>query len=117
MEIYVSSFAEAGRRYRVSSGGGGYPRWSHDGGELFYLVGGKTMTAVSVRLAGADLAFGSPLPLFDVRVQMLVDSHFRPSKYDVSADGRFLIAVRASDEPPPPLVLVLNWAEALKPRP
>ncbi|HEV8230947.1 MAG TPA: protein kinase [Thermoanaerobaculia bacterium] len=117
MEIYVSSFAEAGRRYRVSSGGGGYPRWSHDGRELFYLVGGKTMTAVSVRLEGPDLAFGSPLPLFDVRVQMLVDSHFRPSKYDVSADGRFLIAVRASDEPPPPLVLVLNWAEALKPRP
>jgi len=117
MEIYVASFLEPGRRYRVSSGGGGHPRWSHDGRELFYLVGGKTMTAVSVKSEGPDLAFGSPQPLFDARVEMLVNAIMRPSKYDVSADGRFLITVRASDKPPPPLVLVLNWAEQLKPRP
>ncbi|HEU5248902.1 MAG TPA: hypothetical protein VFW15_02855, partial [Thermoanaerobaculia bacterium] len=117
MEIYVASFSEPGRRYRVSSGGGAYPRWSHDGRELFYLVAGKTMTAVSVRPEGAELTFGSPQPLFKVPVQMLVDTLFGPSKYDVGADGRFLIAVRASDEPQPPLALVLNWAEALKPRP
>jgi hypothetical protein len=74
------------------------------------------MTAVSVKSEGPDLAFGSPQPLFDARVEMLVNAIMRPSKYDVAADGRFLIAVRASDEQPPPLVLVLNWAEALKPR-
>jgi hypothetical protein len=75
------------------------------------------MTAVSVKSEGPDLTFGSPKPLFDARVEMLVHATMRPSKYDVSADGRFLIALRASDEPPPPLALVLNWAEALKPRP
>jgi len=113
MEIYVASFSEPGRRYRISSAGGSHPRWSHDGRELFYLVGGKTMTAVSVKPEGPDLAFGSPQPLFEARVEMLVDTLFGPSKYDVSADGRFLIAVRASDEQPPPLVLVLNWTAAL----
>lgn len=115
MEIYVASFPAAGRRYRVSSGGASHPRWTHDGRELFYLVGGKTMTAVSVRREGRELAFGPPQPLFQARVQLL-NSNATPSRYDVSADGRFLIAVRASDEQPPPLVLVLNWAEQLKPR-
>jgi hypothetical protein len=75
------------------------------------------MTAVSVKSELPDLAFGPPQPLFNARVEMLAEAVFRPSKYDVAADGRFLIAVRASDEPPPPLVLVLNWAKQLKPRP
>jgi hypothetical protein len=73
------------------------------------------MTAVSVRLAGADLDFGLPQSLFEARVEMVGARSV--SKYDVAADGRFLIVVRASEEPSPPLVLVLNWAEALKPRP
>ncbi|MDQ5857892.1 MAG: hypothetical protein M3542_06400, partial [Acidobacteriota bacterium] len=85
--------------------------------ELFYLVGGKTMTAVAVRSEGRDLSFGAPQPLFEARVEMLADANFRSSKYDVAADGRFLILVGASEAQRPPLVLVLNWAEQLKPRP
>jgi hypothetical protein len=37
-----------------------------------------------------------------------------PLRYDVAPDGRFLIIVRASKDPPPPLVLVLNWQAGLK---
>jgi hypothetical protein len=37
-----------------------------------------------------------------------------PFRYDVSPDGRFLITVRASKEPLPPLVLVLDWQAGLK---
>jgi hypothetical protein len=48
---------------------------------------------------------------------MLTEATFRPGKYDVAADGRVLVLVRASDAQPTPLVLVLNWAEQLKPRP
>ena len=76
--------------------------------ELFYLTGGKTMTAVSVKSQGRislsdRLSLSSRLP-----IQMLVDTLFGPSKYDLAADDQFLIAVRASEESPPPLVLVLN---------
>jgi hypothetical protein len=34
-------------------------------------------------------------------------------RYDVAPDGRFLVTVRASQDPPPPLVLVLNWQAGL----
>jgi len=51
--------------------------------------------------------------LFDVPIHTAFRS-FVPFKYDVAPDGRFLIVVRASQEPPPPLVLVLNWQAGLK---
>jgi Tol biopolymer transport system component len=112
-EIYVASFPEPTRRYRVSSQGGTNPRWSRDSREFFYLAGGKSMMAVSVKYHDPELVFGPPKRLFDVRVS-LIDSFHSPNRYDVSADGRFLVAVPASNEGPPPLVLVFNWAEQLK---
>jgi hypothetical protein len=54
-----------------------------------------------------------PARLFDVPISYAFGSHV-PLRYDVSPDGRFLIVVRSSEAPPPPLVLVLNWQAGLK---
>jgi Tol biopolymer transport system component len=35
-EIYVVSFPQPGRGWKVSKGGGERPVWSHDGRELYY---------------------------------------------------------------------------------
>ncbi len=110
-EIFVAKFADPTQRRRVSSEGGIQPRWSRDGRELFY-VDGRTMMAVAFE-AAEDVPSGLPRRLFDVPIHVIFRT-FAPFKYDVTADGRFLIVVRASDIPPPPLVLVLNWQAGLE---
>jgi serine/threonine protein kinase len=109
-EVFVAKFADPSQRRRVSSDGGIQPRWSRDGRELFYLDG-RTMMAVPFE-AAEDVPSGPPRRLFDVPVHVIFRT-FAPFKYDVAPDGRFLIIVRASDAPPPPLVLVLNWQSGL----
>jgi hypothetical protein len=109
-EVFVAKFADPSQRRRVSSDGGIQPRWSRDGRELFYLDGG-TMMAVPFE-AAEDVPSGPPRRLFAVPIHVIVRT-FAPFKYDVAPDGRFLIIVRASEAPPPPLVLVLNWQAGL----
>jgi Tol biopolymer transport system component len=110
-EVFVASFSDPSRRVRVSSDGGSQPRWSRDGRELFFVSKSETMMAVSIEPA-TGVPTSVPRRLFDAPIAYALDSH-APLKYDVSPDGRFLIVVRASRKPPPPLVLVLNWQERL----
>jgi hypothetical protein len=39
-EVYVDAFPEARNKVPISTGGGGFPEWSLDGRELFYLAPG-----------------------------------------------------------------------------
>ncbi|HEX7252358.1 MAG TPA: hypothetical protein VF376_05705, partial [Thermoanaerobaculia bacterium] len=104
-EVHVTSFPDASRHYRVSSGGAAQPRWSPDGRELFYVSGNK-MTSVPVQKQGEDLAFGASQVLFERPFQTFGGTAFNTStRYDVSKDGRILALVHANDQPPPPLTL------------
>ncbi|HEY6065314.1 MAG TPA: protein kinase [Thermoanaerobaculia bacterium] len=110
-EVFVASFPDPSQRIRVSSEGGSQPRWSRDGRELFYVSKGETMMAVPFDPSrGAPTA--PPARLFDAPIYHSFSSHV-PYRYDVAPDGRFLIVIRASKGPPPPLVLVLNWQAGL----
>jgi len=112
-EVYVASFPDPVRRFRVTSEGGSQPRWSRDGKELFYVRSGQLL-AVPVGRNGDDLAFGQDRALFRLPLFTFGDSGFDAiTRYDVAPDGRFLALLR-TDEAPDPLVVVLNWAEALK---
>jgi Tol biopolymer transport system component len=110
-EVFVATFPDPTERLRISPDGGTQPRWSRDGRELYYVSGGRTIMAAAfdVGMRPAE----PPRRLFDVPIHTAFRS-FVPFKYDVAPDGRFLIVVRASQEPPPPLVLVLNWQAGLK---
>ena len=101
--------------HRVSSGGGSQPRWSRDGRELFY-ISGKSMMSVPVEKQGTDLAFGQARTLFEKELQTFSGgtAFYQPSRYDVSDDGLFLVLLRATEEPPPPLTLVFHWTELLR---
>jgi Tol biopolymer transport system component len=109
-EVYVASFPEPSRRHRISIDGGTQPRWSRDGRELFFVTSSRTFMAVPFESGRTDLPTGAPRRLFDVPINMAFRSTFR---YDVAPDGRFLVTVRASQEPPPPLILVMNWQAGL----
>ena len=85
---------------------GGWPRWSPDGKELFFLSGGNLdLMAADVRVQGDALSVGVSKLLFPTRLKNVVAGW----PYDVARDGRFLMNVRADAEIAPPAMVVSNW--------
>ncbi len=113
-EVYVRPFPEGDRVDKVSLNGGGQPRWSRDGREIFYAEG-TTLMAVSVRTSGS-FAVSPPEPLFDHPGLLNMGSN-REARYDVSVDGqRFVLPERVEGRAgkPPTIHVVLNWYEEFR---
>jgi Tol biopolymer transport system component len=108
--VYLQPFPGPGPRTVVSIGGGGGPRWGHDG-RLFYWSGtgqGQRMMAVDVKTAPV-LRVGRPQALFET------DRRWPIYDVDVTADGRFLALLpRETVGGPLELRVVLNWFEELE---
>jgi len=103
-EVYVQPFPQGGGKRQVSMNGGRQPRWSGDGKELFY-VEGDTLVAVSVTTE-PTFSVGSARPLFDAQDAFVGRGH----SYDVSAEGQRFVMVETLEEPPAPLIRVVqNW--------
>ena len=113
-EVYLQAFPGPGQRFRVSSAGGGAPRWRADGGELFYLTPEGTIMTVALRFVRDEVQAGVPQALFKApigAVQLTVD------QYDVTPDGqRFLVLKQAPEPGQPPLTVVVNWDSGLQDR-
>ena len=108
-EIYVRPMSGKSQ-WRVSTDGGGMPRWRRDGGELYYLTPGGYMLAVPVRAAGGVPKFGPAQVLFRTR-QLPKTWNF----FDVSADGQtFLVNLPLEDSNSSPVTVVTDWTEKLK---
>jgi Tol biopolymer transport system component len=93
-EIYVTTFPMSAARWKVSTSGGTWPKWSNE--QLFYWQGNDLM-AVSFTTAGGFTA-GTPQRLFTgAQTGMGAEntmSSYNP-EYDVSADGqRFAVVQR-----------------------
>jgi hypothetical protein len=110
-DIWVQRFPEGGGKRQVSNGGGCCPRWSRNGGELFYYAADGMLMAAPVR-NGESLDMDAPVPLFEFRAGAGL-ANFTP--YAVTHDGqRFLIIEIVDTEPNAPLRVVVNWAMDLK---
>jgi Tol biopolymer transport system component/tRNA A-37 threonylcarbamoyl transferase component Bud32 len=106
-EVYVIGFPALNGHWQASVDGGRYPVWSRDGRELYFVGAEGKMMAVEIK-PGAQFVASVPKPLFDVRL-----GTSNPS-FDVSADGRFLIATPVEQSASVPMTVVLNWPAALK---
>jgi serine/threonine-protein kinase len=84
-ELYVQRYPEGGRRWQISAGGGGTPRWSRDGRELYYWKGGRMMQ-VSVNADGGEFSPGQERALPQPEFSALVD-------WDISPDGEGFVVV------------------------
>ena len=105
-EIYVTAFPAFNGQSQISVNGGRYPVWSRDGRELYFVGLDNQLMAVDVRQnakSGAQFQAGLPKPLFYVRIGNLSPT------FDVSADGRFLIATPVRQSAVVPITVVLNW--------
>jgi eukaryotic-like serine/threonine-protein kinase len=105
-EIYVDSFPTPGTRARLTSGGGGDPRWRADGAELFFRRGSE-VHAVSRTGEGWNSEALASERLFEVPTEMRA--------YDVSGDGqRFLVNVPKAETARPPLTVLVNVRSLLR---
>jgi Tol biopolymer transport system component len=113
LEVFVTRFPDASRKYLVSTEGGTNPHWRGDGKELFYFsLQRKSLMAVGVEEKGQELALSAPHALFSVPFGPVLGS-----LYDVTQDGqRFLVFGPNSSSAGVPLTLVMNWDAELKKR-
>jgi eukaryotic-like serine/threonine-protein kinase len=115
-EIYVQSFSADGKlgadRKRVSTAGGRYPVWRHDGSELFYVAADGQMMSVTTRTTGTEFEFSVPKALFKTRM-LAWTTNFH--EFDVSPDGQqFLIGTLSGEPTASPPTVILNWTAAFK---
>ncbi len=109
-EIYVRAFPGPGGKWQVSTAGGGYPVWSRDGKELFYLTLDNRVASVRVSSSGASFSAGPPALLFALHPA----AYPGPAPFDVSPDGkRFLVNSLPADQGSPPLEVIVNWPSLL----
>jgi len=109
-EIYVAPFPAPGGKWQLSTAGGYFPRWRHDGSEIFYLTPDNKLMAASVNGKGTGFEVGAVNPLFATHIATLGSY-----QYDVSADGqRFLINTSPEQATSSPITVVLNWTAGSK---
>ena len=106
----------AGPAVKVTTGHGMTPRWSRDGGTLFFASAPQghllaRMMSVSVTPAGDRLQFSAPAPLFSVR---MMPSDTAARDYDIAPDGRFLVGAAVGDQSRTAATVVLNWPAIVK---
>ena len=112
-EVYVQPYPGPGGKWPISKDGGTEPRWSHDGRELFYRQG-QQMMVVAVETEPTFTVGRSQL-VFEGDYQMGIMGSVGNTNYDLSADSRKFLMVKASEqEARPPINVVLNWFEELK---
>ena len=84
-EIYVRPFPGPGRRWQVSTEGGGRPIWTKNGREVIYMDQMRNITAVEITIRENDIEVGERQTLFNP-VRMVNLRYF-----DVSANGETII--------------------------
>jgi Tol biopolymer transport system component len=110
-EVYVVSFPEPSRRWRVSTDGGRLSRWRADGREILYAARDNRVMAAPVSATAAGLTIGSVQPLFEAR-PVGPRAFFAPS-----LDGsRFLLNTLRAGTPSVSIAVLQNWMNAPAPR-
>ncbi len=108
-EVYVRPYPGPGGKWQVSTGGGTEPMWNPKGHELFFRDGQKMM-AVDYT-AQPTFAAGKPGMLFQGPYTPTPRS---ASDYDVSPDGQRFLMLKAAEQVPGEINVVVNWPDELK---
>src|ERR1700674_4763014 len=108
-EVYVRPYPGPGGKWQISTEGGTEPVWNPKGRELFYRDGQKMMAAEYT--AQPTFSAGKP--------KMLFQGPYTPtprsaSDYDVSSDGQRFLMLKAAEQVPGEISVVLNWTAELK---
>jgi hypothetical protein len=106
-QVVVERFPTRAPRQIISSAGGGQPRWSHDGRQLFFIGADKKLMAVAFDPVGPRV--GVPRSIAQTRI---VEASFVGHQYDIGPDGRLVVNAVSGDAAP--LTLLSGWQSLLK---
>jgi len=113
-QIVVQTFPDPnGGKWQISAEGGVEPKWRRDGRELYYLGLDGKMMAVTIATSPAFTA-GRPSVLFQTPLTVNRASPSRDRRYDVAADGRFLMVIPSVEATAIPFSVLVNWSSALE---
>jgi hypothetical protein len=105
-QVVVERFPARAPRLIISSAGGGQPRWSRDGRQLFFISANKTLMAVE--FDPTTVRAGVPRVLSQTRI---IETAFVGHQYDVAPDGRFVVNAVTGEAAP--LTLLSGWRSLL----
>jgi WD40-like Beta Propeller Repeat len=112
-EVYIRSFPDPSAKIQVSTGGGGQPLWSADGGHLYYVVG-ATLLVARITTAPTLALIGRDTVLSNFASTGYTGGYFSPL-YQPTRDGRrFLTLLPDRDEYK--LVISPNWLTEFRKR-
>jgi serine/threonine-protein kinase len=113
-EVYIRRFPSGSGRVKVSPGVGGFPKWSPDGTELFYVNGDNECFSVAIEVKDSVVIPSTPKLMFTLPDNEYLDFY---DFYTVAPDGqRFLLARtldnggEGSERP----IVVVNWFKELR---
>ena len=116
-EVYVRSFPDRGTQWQISNNGGGMPRWSGNGHELFYRTDDQRIMVVDYEVKGDTLVTRKPRLWSNGQ---LANTGFTLN-LDVSPDGKRFAVVMPVEGPEPRetqshVTLVLNFFDEVRRR-
>ena len=120
-EVYVRPFPPGGGKWQVSDNGGGFPRWSRDGRELFYRTDDGIMVA-SVEGTGDTFRAGKPRAVLQGSFRggtdgiALAGNTF--ADYEVAPDSQSFVMFPSAEDSGqiehPHVTLVTHWFDELR---
>ncbi len=109
-EVYIEPFRRRGESVRVSTSGGGQPKWRGDGKELFYLSFDGAMMSVEVREGPTGPAIGIPAVRIPAKELGAVLEGPDYDDYAVTSDGqRFVVKRPVGEATPQRIHVLLDW--------
>jgi DNA-binding winged helix-turn-helix (wHTH) protein/Tol biopolymer transport system component len=106
-EVYLQSFPVPGTKITVSADGGGEPKWSADGRELFYVRADMSLMSVGIPGGDPSRGVGESRPLFTVPV--VADTSAYRSRFTVSARGNHFVFNARDEGNQTPITVLVNW--------
>jgi eukaryotic-like serine/threonine-protein kinase len=113
-EVYVRPFPNPGGKWQVSTGGGGYPKWSRNGKELFYRTIDSKIMVVTYTASGDSFRADKP--------QLWSPGQFTDRggsfNFDLHPDGKRFAVLKASGTEQTPVVnkvsFIFNFFDELR---
>ena len=108
-EVYVRSFPDGVRKWRVSTAGGVAPHWAKGGREILYQSTSSDLLAVPV-MPGAEFRPGKPVTLFHADLSTY---GWGVNRWAVTADGQRFLLNLAIKNPFTGFTVTKNWEAAI----
>lgn len=117
LNVFVRPFPGPGGRRQISTGGGRFPIWSHNGRELFFVGPDQRIRVTDYTASGNSFSSGTPHVWSEKQLGDLGVN----SAYDLAPDGKRFAVVLDPEEageskPTTSVTVLLNFFDELKQR-